>query len=254
MAVYGLAAHSAAAAENPMAVSAAPSLRWVKAKAARAGSKDEVTGSLSPSKMLPLGFEVGGRLAKLHVQKGQTVKAGQALAQLDTEIAEAQVAQAQAAVAAAEAGSLMATDMAERNTKLQAEGSISDVQNRGAQTQSKQAEAQFLAAKAQLAQATAARRKHDLRAPFPGLLVDAPEQAGGMVGPGLPVFILQQIDPLTLKTTVAETARAALKVGSKVRVTAVSSGALLRLTMVCIACTSWQATGIGSTPRCGAAA
>jgi hypothetical protein len=36
--------------------------------------------------------------------------------------------------------------------------------------------------------------------------------------------------------------------------TAVSIGRLLRLMMVCQACTTWQATGMGSAARCGSAA
>ncbi|MBX7098549.1 MAG: efflux RND transporter periplasmic adaptor subunit [Myxococcaceae bacterium] len=187
--------------------------------------RDEVTGVLAPSKLGPWGFEVGGRLLKTLAQKGQVIQLGQVLGQLDPEIADAQVAQAEAAVAAAEAGAEMALDVAGRNEKLKAEGSVSDLQSRGAAATAKQAQAQVLAAKAQLAQARAARRKHDLRAPFGGTVVDAPDQIGGMVGPGVPVYIVQQLDPLILKTTIAEGARAYVKPGQKVRVQAIGSNA-----------------------------
>jgi len=85
-----------------------------------------------PSKLVPLGFEVGGRLARTRAQKGEVVKADQLLGQLDPEIADAQVAQAEAAVAAAEAQANIAADVADRNQKLQTEGSVSDVQSKSA--------------------------------------------------------------------------------------------------------------------------
>lgn len=147
------------------------------------------------------------------------------LAQLNADISDAQLAQAQAAVAAAEVSAAMAADVAERNAKLQEQGNVSDLQNRTVSTQAKQAEAQLLAARAQLAQAQAGRRKHDLKAPFSGTLVDAPEQVGGIVGPGATMFSVENLDSLLLKTTVAESARARLKPGVKVRVDAVGGGA-----------------------------
>lgn len=220
-----LACAPAPARAEPAAPAAKPQLKYVKAVAVKTTSKDSYTGQLFPSKLLPMGFEVGGRLAVSRVSKGDLVRAGQALGSLDTEIIDAQVAQAQAGVEAAEAGALMATDVAGRQEKLKDEGSISDVQSRGAATQSKQAQAQLLMAKAQLAQAQAGRRKHDLRALFAGTVIDAPDNAGGMVGPGTPVYVVMQLDPLTLKTTIPENARAAVKPGLKVRVESVGSTA-----------------------------
>jgi RND family efflux transporter MFP subunit len=165
-----------------------------------------------------VGFEVGGRLEKVRVKKGQEVQEGQVLAQLNAEISDAQLAQAQAAVAAAQVGAAMAADVAERNAKLQEQGNVSDLQNLTSTTQARQAEAQLLAAKAQLAQAQAGRRKHDLKAPFAGTVIDAPEQVGAIVGPGVPLFSLENLDTLLLKTTVAESLRSRLKPGTRVRV------------------------------------
>jgi RND family efflux transporter MFP subunit len=132
----------------------------------RSSAREEVTGTLFPSQALQLGFEVGGRLESVRVKKGQAVKEGQVLAQLNAEISDAQLAQAQAG-----------------------------------------------------------RRKHDLKAPFSGTIVDAPEQVGAIVGPGVPMFSVENLDTLLLKTTVAESARSRLKPGTKVRVEIVGGGA-----------------------------
>ena len=212
----------AAWAEAPLV---APKVRIVAARAITASTREAVTGQLGPSRLLPLGFEVGGRLLVSKVTKGEQVKAGQSLGNLDTEVINAQVAQAEAGVLAAEAGAALALDVATRQEKLKAEGSVSDVQFRQADTQAKAAKAQVAQAQAGLAQAKAGQRKHFLSAPFAATVVDAPDNTGGMVGPGMPVFILMQLDPLVLKATVPEKIRGALKVGQKVRVEATGSGA-----------------------------
>lgn len=219
--VVCLAAAAAFAAEPP----AGPKLRLVKAREVKSGTKETVTGQLFPSRMLPMGFEVGGRLASSKVQKGEVVKAGQLLGALDTEIVDAQVAQAEAGVAQAEAVAGLALDVASRNEKLKAEGSVSEVQNRQADVNAKQAQAGLALAKAQLAQARAGRRRHELKALFTGTVVDAPETVGGMVGPGNPVYIVMQLDPLTVKITIPEHLKSSIKAGQKVRVESVGGGA-----------------------------
>lgn len=210
-----------ARAEGPMV---APKVRIVAARPVTASTRETVTGQLGPSRLLPLGFEVGGRLAITKVNKGDLVKAGQSLGSLDAEIINAQVAQAEAGLMAAEAGAALALDVATRNEKLKAEGSVSDVQFRQTDTQAKAAKAQVAQAQAGLAQAQAGQRRHYLSAPFTATVVDAPDNAGGMVGPGMPVYILMQLDPVVLKVTIPENVRQYVKAGIKVRVEAVGSG------------------------------
>ncbi len=219
-----LLAFGAAAQETSLGP-APGGLKWLKPRSVTSNAHEALTGQLFPAKLLPLGFEVGGRLQKVRASKGEQVKEGQVVAQLDPEISDAQVAQAEAQVAAAEAGADLATDVAGRNEKLRGEGSISEVQSKNAATTSKQAAANVLAAKAQLAQARAARKRHDLKTPISGTVIDAPDQIGGMIGPGLPVIIVEQLDTLILKTTISEGTRAMVKPGLRVHVESVSSGA-----------------------------
>jgi RND family efflux transporter MFP subunit len=216
---------TAAQAQVGSLAPASGDLKWFKPRPVTSNAHEQLTGQLFPVKLLPLGFEVGGRLMKIRAAKGDVVREGQVLAQLDPEIIDAQVAQAEAGLAAAEAGAELATDVAGRNEKLRAEGSISDVQNKNATMTSKQAQANVAMAQASLAQARAARKRHDLRTPIGGTVIDAPDNIGGMIGPGLPVFIVQQIDSLIFKTTIAETTRPFVKPGMKVHVESVGSSA-----------------------------
>jgi multidrug efflux system membrane fusion protein len=72
-------------------------------------------------------------------------------------------------------------------------------------------------AEAVLALARANLNNHVLRAPFDGVVVRVPEGVGGMVGPGIPVFRLEKLDPLLLQATVGEHEAASIKVGDTVR-------------------------------------
>ncbi len=222
VAVFAALLAVTALAEGPVT---APKVRIVAARPVTASSREAVTGQLGPSRLLPLGFEVGGRLTVSRVAKGELVKNGQPLGSLDTEIINAQVAQAEAGLMAAEAGAALALDVASRNEKLKAEGSVSDLQFKQTDAQAKAAKAQVAQAQAGVAQARAGQRRHFLTAPFAATVVDAPDNTGGMVGPGMPVFILMQLDPLVLKVTVPEKVRESIKAGLKVRVEATGSGA-----------------------------
>jgi RND family efflux transporter MFP subunit len=194
------------------------------AKTVKSAPREELTGTLQPAKALQLGFEVAGRLARIAVRKGQPVAEGQIIASLDTELADAQVMQAEAAVKAAEAQAALAADNASRQTELSRSGSVSEFQQKSSSSNAATAAAQLQAAKAQLAAARATRRKHDLKAPFAGVLIDAPDQIGATVAAGATLFTLEQLDPLVLKITVSEAARAAVKPGTKVHVDSVTGG------------------------------
>jgi RND family efflux transporter MFP subunit len=209
------------ASSNP--APAAVSLAEVKA--VRSAPREEITGALNPAKELKTGFEVPGRLARILVKKGATVAEGQVIAQLDPEIANAQVQQAEAAVQAAEAQSAIAADVASRNAELAKTNTISEAQLRNSGSSAAAAAAQLQASRAQLAQARANRRRHDLRAPFAAVLIDAPDQVGATVAAGATLFTLEQLDPLVLKLTVSDASRALLKTGTRVQVEAVGGGA-----------------------------
>jgi RND family efflux transporter MFP subunit len=197
---------------------ALPSVSAAEVKTVRSAPRDEITGALNPAKELKLGFEVAGRLSRILVQKGASVALGQTIAQLDPELADAQVQQAEAAVKAAEAQAAIAADQARRSEELAKSHSVTEAQLRNSVSAAAGAAAQVQAARAQLAQARASRRRHDLRAPFAGVLVDTPDQVGATVAAGATLFTLEQLDPLVLKLTVSDGARDLLKPGTRVHV------------------------------------
>ncbi len=188
--------------------------------------RDEVTGTLEPSKRVQLGFEVTGRLARVVAHKGQRVQEGDLLAELATDLVDAQLQQADAALQGAFSQAETARDVAQRTEKLKAGGAVSEQQGLAVTSNARNAEAQVALARAQVAELRARRARHSLRAPFAGVVVEAPDQPGAIVSSlTTPLFTLEQLDPLTLHLTVAETARAALAPGTRVHVSAVSSAA-----------------------------
>jgi membrane fusion protein, multidrug efflux system len=223
-----IAATAQARANKPEARPPAPApsaVQLVEVRPVQMVAHEDVSGSLDPARSLKVGFEVPGRLARILVKKGAAVALGSVIAQLDPELADAQVQQAAAAVKAAEAQSSIAEDTARRQSELQKKGSVSDWQSKSSTSQAAAAEAQLQAARAQLAQARAMRKRHDLRAPFAGILIDAPDQVGATVSSGKELFTLEQLDPLVLKLTVPESARNSLRIGSRVQVAAVGGPA-----------------------------
>ena len=209
---------SAAAQVQQAAVSRA------EARPVSVARRGESTGQLQPAKGLQLGFEAGGRLMEIEVKKGASVAQGQMIARLDPELVDAQLLQAEAAQKAAEAQAGIAADAAARTRALKETSNASELQLSGAEGQANAAAAQVAAAKAQVAQVRAMRKRHDLRAPFAGVLIDAPDQVGAYVAPGAPLFLLEQLDPLILKITVSENEREQLRPFGKVKVESASSG------------------------------
>lgn len=182
----------------------------------------EVTGSLEPIASVHLGFDVGGRLDQLRVSRGDVVSAGQALASLDDTIARAQLEQAESAGEAARA---QAEATATAYDRLQQLGSGLSAQ------QLDQARAARDAAAAQLRQAQAAAslaranvRFHTLVAPIDGTITDAPDNVGALVGPGNPLFVIEDTHAMRLKGDVSE-ADGWINAGDPVQVVAGPPGA-----------------------------
>lgn len=195
-----------APAPEPAVAAAAPAWRTAAVEAARYRPTVELTGSLAPVAAVQLGFDVPGRIEALYVQRGQKVRAGERIARLDAALAAAQLAQAEAALAGAEA-QLSAGEAAwGRARKLKEAGGLSEQQYADA-------EGQILAARAGVEQARAAVRLarthlglHTLVSPIDGVVTNAPDNVGMMVGAGTPLFVIEDLSALQVKATAPESA------------------------------------------------
>lgn len=136
-----------------------------------------LTGILGAKEEIPLGFKVGGVVARVAVDVGDRVRAGQLLAALSLTEIEAQVS-------AAREGRDKARRDLTRAEALHADSVATLSQLEDARTGLEVAEAQLRAAEFN-------RRYAEVRAPADGVVLRRQLEAGQLVAPGTPVFALR---------------------------------------------------------------
>ena len=177
------------------------------------------TGTIAARNEAQVSAKVSGSIAKLLVDVGDKVKAGQALAQIDSTNASIAVEQAEAARSLAEVNLETATLEYERAKKLHASGGIAQSVFDHAEAGYKQAQAALKQASAGLAAARKALADHTLRAPFDGEVTAKLKNVGEYVAmmPPTPVFIVVDTQKLEVVLPVPETVIDSVSVGSVVR-------------------------------------
>jgi len=175
----------------------------------------EIDGTIAAGQSAELGFKAGGRIAQIAVKVGDSVKAGQLLAALDSSEASAQLRAAEAQVRAAEAQLVLATDSERRTSVMVQSGSAAEVSGVQTAQQKALAAAQLDASRAQVTLGRVSIGNHRLTAPFAGSVTRAPEGVGSVVGPGSPLFELADLTKLKLKGTLGEHDASLVAVGDK---------------------------------------
>jgi HlyD family secretion protein len=125
-------------------------------------------------------------------------------------VSQAAVDDAQQAAAAAEA-QLRSAEVAARNASLTGPGSAAQAEIRNAQAAVVEAKAALALAQAQLAQTV-------IRAPFDGILTQRSVDPGSLAGPGTPLVVVSQLDPVYVNVNIPETYLAAIHPGTPVTV------------------------------------
>ena len=146
----------------------------------------EVTARFQPQ----LSFRVDGKIIKRLVDVGDTVKQGQALAQLDPQDAQLQLNAAKAQLASAESAERIAKAELARYKLLLAPNAISRSQYDQVENQYKAAESALTQAKSQLSLATNQIEYTILRAPQNGKIVQRQVEAGQVVTAGQAAYTL----------------------------------------------------------------
>ena len=173
-----------------------------------------------------LGFRVAGKLQSRSAQLGQSVKAGQVLAQLDP--ADYRLAQqaATAQVQAADTARNLAAADLQRFEALRQQGFISGAQLEKLQAQLKANEAQLQQAQAQAQVQSHQVQYGNLVADYAGIITAVLAEPGQVLGAGQPVFQLAQDGPRDVVFALPEGAQHSLPIGTSVRIsnwTAVST-------------------------------
>ena len=161
-----------------------------------------LAGTMSAKEEIPLAFKVGGVVARVSAEVGQSVREGAVLAELSlTEI--------ESSVSAAREGRDKALRDRARARALYADSVATLAQVEDAQTHLEVAEAQLRAAEFN-------RQYAVVRAPAAGVIQRRQVEAGQLVGAGVPVFVLRTTRRgLVLRAAAADRDAVRLSVGDR---------------------------------------
>lgn len=163
-----------------------------------------VTGTVEAEEEVTLSAEEGGQVARVRVPKGDPVRRGQAILELDAAVLRAQVAEA-------EASARLARDRHERQRTLWEEriGTEADYAQSGYEAEAAEARLQTL--RARLA-------KSVIRSPIDGVLDARFPEPGEMVQAGQPVARVVRVDRLRVEGGVPERYAGQISRGDSARV------------------------------------
>ena len=187
---------------------AAP-VKVFKVRRERITEKITYTGTLEAWNKINITPEVGGKIARIHVQEGDRVAKGQLLAELETESIRLQLKQAEAGVAVAEASHADALRNKERMDRLIKENAVSEMQREKIQLAYDAAAAQLEQAQAGLNLARHALDVSIMKAPFAGVISSKNAEVGDVINPMMGGFgggaggVLTLMDYSKIKIAVA---------------------------------------------------
>ncbi len=181
------------------------------------------SGQVEARRSVTLAFQVAGQVSWVGPEEGQSVRAGEVIARIDSSIYQLQFD-----MAAAEAE--YATEEYARARLMFDRGSLAPAKMDKAETAFRQATAQAELAATQLSYAT-------LRAPLGGVVARREIEPGEEVAPGRPVFTIMDIDPVEITVAVPEADIGQVQVGdsSAVRIPALGGELAGRVWLVGVA-------------------
>lgn len=162
----------------------------------------------------------GVRILEILVDEGDTVRAGQPMARLDTSLAQAQIRAAQASVAEAQSAAVRARGEYERAESIRDSGALSTEAIEARRAAAVAADARLAAARAQMQEVNARLGGGYVRAPAAGLVIRRTAEIGRDVD-GQVLFRIAAGNDLEVAAQVAEADALALAVGQRATFTLV---------------------------------
>ncbi|NOH82932.1 efflux RND transporter periplasmic adaptor subunit [Vibrio sp. 03-59-1] len=152
--------------------------------------KIDLYGRTAPDRQATLGAEIAGKVTQVKIKKGDAVKKGQAIVQIDKGDLAIQLERANAVLRLKQKEFKAADSLKSRG--LQGEVAYTSAQ------------ASLTEAKAAVSNAKLALSNTLIRAPFSGVVEALNIEVGDFVGVGDPVATLIDLDPLVIKADVSE--------------------------------------------------
>lgn len=162
--------------------------------------------------------QVPERIRVLHVREGDVVAAGDPIATLEADLSSSDLAQAGAALSAAEVDrDRLGAEVARARTLIRS-GAISEAQLETLEASLRASEAQVTQLRAGRRAAGVRRAMTVVRAPHDGVVAQLVVEEGDVVGPGVPIASVVQMDRVEVVMRVVESDYVRLATGMEVDV------------------------------------
>ena len=179
--------------EGSKEVSAAPrAVKTIVAETRPAVQLRRFPSVLEPLQLVPLSFEVGGRVAEVDLRVGQQISAGELLATIEPLDLDIRLSQAEAALQEAKAAAENARSDADRQDALFERGVTTTSAKDAATARAKQADARLVQAQRNVDLLRESRADANLTAPFDAVINSVEIQDFTSVQAGQPVLTLYQ--------------------------------------------------------------
>lgn len=182
-----------------------------------------LTGMVAADQRAEVTADTQGKVLNVMVERGQRVKMGAPVVQLDVRSAALSAREAQANLASARAQRELAEEECKRTKQLLDKGAITRSEYDRQNAQCTSALQQVSAAEARTAMMTKSVADGMVRAPFDGVVAQKNVTPGEWVAPGRALFTLVDDDPLKIELSVPEVSVHAIKPGQVVDLTAVAN-------------------------------
>ncbi len=202
-----LALTLAACGGEPPAAPAEGEAVPVRLATARADAQPQTfrfAGTVRGTRRVPLSTKLMGTIAKLDLDEGDRVAAGQVVARIRSDDVEAQRAQVMARLREARAALENARTTFERIQALHAKGSATEQELDDARTGYERAQAQVDALESRRTEVQETLDYATVTAPLGGVVVAKHAEAGALAAPGQPLVTLETIDALKIVANVPE--------------------------------------------------
>jgi len=193
------------AADPKAVVEIVPTVLVATARLESLAPERRLAGTVRPRVESDIGFRVGGKVTRRLVDAGQTVTAGQVLAELDKEDFSLQLAQAEAELAAARAARDSANSEMERINSLRRSGWSTASEMDRQRAASEEAAGRAVRAEHAVSLARNALQHTTLRAEAAGVVTTVMAEPGQVLAAGQAAFRLAHQEGLEVEVAVPET-------------------------------------------------
>lgn len=181
-----------------------------------------LTGTIAADQRSEVTADTQGKVVAVLVERGQRVKMGQGVVQLDVRNAALSAREAQANLESARAQKQLAEEECKRTQTLLDKGAITRSEYDRQVTQCTSTLQQVSAAQARADMITKSISDGLVRAPFDGQVTEKSVAPGEWVAPGRTLFTLVDDEPLKIELSVPEAAVRSIQKGQKVELSVVA--------------------------------